>query len=577
MLRRSRGPSACLSLCTSAVLAAAAVGCAPQPDDVAPNILMVLVDDLGYTDFGAYGGNAATPTVDALAQDGVQFSNHHAYPVCAPSRAALLTGQDPHQVGLGSMEGLAPPGVPTTTPGYRGSLEGSFTGIAKVLSDAGYSTYQVGKWHLGDGPGQTPRELGFQHNFTLYDGAASHYEDKLRLAPSPTPPRDTAHYERNGQLIETLPDGFYSTDAYTDELMGFIDQEVDQGKPFFGYLGYTAVHDPLHVPDTELINRYLEQYLDANNFNDLRAQRIAALADRGLIAADVATRWPSQTPDWDTLSPGQRRDLAHRFAVYDAMIEDTDKHLGRLVNHLKQIGEYDNTLIVVTSDNGAAGATRRVYAAMSGGDQWQREHYPLIGDVEAYGRPGSFPSLGLANAQVSSGPYFHTKATVFEGGTRVPLIIKPPGGGSDPRRVDTLTQLTDMYPTFAEFAGVTLPQNGALAGDSLKPLLDGVSDQVGDDELGMELFGLRAYRDGDWKIVYAPTAMGGTGRFALYNLRDDPGETVDLAAAHPETTRELAQKWDVYAARNGVIPVPFETVEAASGISTLMFAADWAD
>lgn len=579
-------------LCTSAVLAVTVAACAsptstqvqseptaPELNDK-PNILMILLDDLGYTDLGPYGGDAATPNIDALSSEGLQFGNFHAYPVCAPTRAALMTGQDPHRVGLGSMESVTAPGVPTTTPGYRGTLDGDYTGIAEILSDADYSTYQVGKWHLGDEPGQTPRDLGFEQNFTMYDGAASHYADKLRHAPREVEPMDTVLYERNGQPLEELPADFYSTHAYTDEMLDMIDQNRESDQPFFGYLAYTAVHDPLHVPDTDLIEKYLDRYLDNNDFNALRAERIDRLADKGLIDPDIATRWPVQTPDWDALDPGQRRDLAYRMAVYAAMIDDVDRQIGRLTDYLRDTGEYDNTLIVVTSDNGPASASRVVYTAKPGAAQWQDEHYSRAGDVASYGLPGSYPTLGLPNAQVSSGPYFHTKTTVFEGGTRVPTIVKTPGRNEDtgPRIIDAFTHIVDLYPTFADYAGARLDNAGQLLGTSARPLFEGDSDQVGTDEFGMELFGHRVYREGDWKLVYAPALAGGTGRYALYDLRTDPGETTDLIDAHPGIAQRLTEKWDRYATDNGVVPAPFEAVEAAAPrIAELMYSIDWTD
>ncbi|MGW9262802.1 arylsulfatase [Gordonia terrae] len=587
-ISRPKGSTTAVSLCASAMLAVAATGCTGAPPSPAaqaadkPNILMILLDDLGYTDLGPYGGDAATPNIDSLAGDGLQFTNFHAYPVCSPTRAALMTGQAPHMVGLGSMEGkMSAPGVPPSTPGYRGTLDGTYTGIAEVLSQSDYSTYQVGKWHLGNGPEQTPRALGFEENFTLYDGAASHYSDKLTYTPRDTPPVDTALYERNGQPVEDLPADFYSTHAYTDEMLRMIDEGGESDRPFFGYLAYTAVHDPLHVPDSDLIQKYLDQYLDDNDYNDLRAERIGRLADKGIVDADVATRWPAQTPDWNALNPEQRRDLAYRMAVYAAMVDDVDQQIGRLTDQLKETGEYDNTLIVLASDNGAASMSRLAYTGPPGAAQWQVDHYPHIGDAESYGQPGSFATLGLPNAQVSSGPFFHSKTTVFEGGTRVPAIVKTPGGGDgdeNPRIVDTFTHIVDLYPTFAEYAGADTRGAETLLGDSAKPLLDGTSDTVGSDEFGMELFGHRAYRESDWKLVYAPAVAGGTGRYALYDLGADPGETVDVSSAHPDIVQRLSTKWDRYAEANGVVPAPFEAVEAvAPQIAGLMYAIDWSD
>ncbi|WP_280460758.1 arylsulfatase [Nocardia carnea] len=572
------------ALCTSAVVAVAAAGCTnPTSTETSdkPNILMILLDDLGYTDLGSYGGDAATPNVDALAREGLQLSNFHAYPLCAPTRAALMTGQDPHRVGLGSMEGFGPPGVPTTTPGYRGSLEGNYTGIAEILAEAEYSTYQVGKWHLGDEPGQTPRDLGFEQNFTLYEGSASHYADRLRHTRREVDPRDTVRYERNGHPVEELPDDFYSTHAYTDEMLHMIDEGRESDRPFFGYLAYTAVHDPLQIPDSASIDKYLDLYLENNDYNKLRAERIDRLADKGLIGRDVAIRWPSQVPDWAVLNPQQKRDLAYRMAVYAAMIDDVDRQIGRLTDHLEETGEYDNTLIVVMSDNGAAGSGRMLYTAAPGAAEWQDEHYPLVGDIESYGRPGSYPTLGLPNAQVSSGPYFHSKTTVFDGGTRAPAIVKPPRGSDDgagPRVIDTFTHIVDMYPTFAEYAGTETDGAGPLLGDSAKSLFEGASDHVGSDEFGMELLGHRAYRDGDWKLVYAPTLAGGSGAYALYDLASDPGETRDLIDAHPDIARQLAAKWERYAADNGVVPASFDAVEAAAPrFAELAYSIDWSE
>lgn len=586
---RSRRPSIGAALCASAMLAATA-GCsgstppeteaAAQATDSNPNILMVLLDDLGYTDIGAYGGMISTPTMDSLAEEGAQFTNFHANPLCAPTRAALMTGQDPHRVGLGSMEGLIAPGVTTDTPGYKGSLEGEYTGIAELLSDADYNTYQAGKWHLGMAPEQSPQALGFDQNFSLLQGGGSHYADALRLVPAKQGPMDTVTYERNGEPVTDLPEDFYSTDAYTDEMLGMIDSGAEDDRPFFGYLAYTAPHDPLHEPDTALIQKYLDMYEGNNDFEQLRVDRISDLADRGLIDADVATRWPSQTPDWDTLTDEQKRDLAYRLAVYSAMIEHVDTQFGRIVDRLKETGEYDNTLIVLASDNGASGLSPDVYTQTPGAREWLEEHYPLIGNVDSYGEPGSFPVLALANAQVSSGPFFHTKASVFEGGTRAPMIVKAPGGSEQdgPRIVDTLSYIGDLYPTFADYAGASLVNPDVLIGDSAKPLLEGTSETIGDEVFGIEMFGERAIRDGNSKLVFAAPDNGGTGTWALYDLATDPGETTDLAADNPDEVQRLADLWDQYASENNVIAADFEAVNAAGVKSAQIYnAPDWAE
>ncbi|WP_205754013.1 arylsulfatase [Arthrobacter nitrophenolicus] len=543
-----------------------------------PNIMMILLDDLGYSDLGAYGGEIDTPHLNALAKESTQFTDFHASPLCAPTRAELMTGQDRHRVGLGSMEGLTPPGVPVTTPGYKGSLEGDFTGIAELLGDAGYNTYQVGKWHLGGEEGQTPQDLGFDQNFTLYDAGASYFSDGHRLFDRPVEPVDTVIHERNGERVDKLPDDFFSTRSYTDEMLQMVDQSVEADQPFFSYLAYTAPHDPLHVENEELIEQYLDVYMD-KDFVDLRTERIQRMAELGLIDEGMETRWLDRTPDWESLTPLQQQDLAYRMATYAAVIHEADEQIGRVIDHLKDTGEYDNTLIAVVSDNGAAASTQANYLGFSTEKGWHDRAYPLIGDMEAYGQQGSFASIGLPWAQVSSGPYFQAKNTLFEGGTRVPAIVKAPGTNGDAagRVVDTFAHITDLYPTFAEYAGADLASVGNLLGDSARPLLEGTSETIGDDEFGWEHFGHRAYRSGDWKLVFAPEPMGGTGEYSLYNLAEDPGETTNLAADRPDVLDDLSNKWDQYAQENGVAVVDFEAVnKIAPAAADKWYVMDWA-
>lgn len=544
------------------------------------NILMVLLDDLGYSDLGAYGGEVETPNIDALIADGTQFTNFHTAPLCAPTRAALMTGQHPHKVGLGSMEGLTPPGVPTSTPGYRGSLEGNFEGIAEVLSETGYETYQVGKWHLGGESGQTPQDLGFDENFTLYDAGASYFSDGLRLFPRPVEPVNTAIHERNGEPLKSLPEDFFSTRSYTDEMIQMLERNEGSDDPFFGYLAYTAPHDPLHVENDALIEKYEELYLSDYNFEELRDLRIKRMEDLGLIDENIDTRWLESSPAWEDLDNEQRTDLAHRMAVYGAVLHETDQHIGRLVTYLKETDQYDNTLIVLASDNGPSASTQDNYARIAPGvPEWYEQNYPLSGSVDSYGAKGSFPSAGLPNAQVSSGPYFQAKNTLFEGGTRVPAAIKPPkiSAANKPELVGTFAHITDLYPTFADYAGVDVASLENLAGDSIKPLLDGKTEEIGDDEFGMEHFGQRAYRAGDWKLVFVPAAMGGSDDYALYNLAKDPGEVHNVIADHPAIADELARKWTQHAEENGIVIVDFAEVnDLAPDDAEAWYSIDWA-
>lgn len=579
-----------LSVGGSVLLASSLAGCGMSSESAGqeitpaaqgqeqPNIMMILLDDLGYSDLGAYGSEIDTPHLDALTKESTQFTDFHASPLCAPTRAELMTGQDRHRVGLGSMEGLTPPGVPETTPGYKGSLEGNFTGIAELLGDTGYDTYQVGKWHLGGEEGQTPQDLGFDQNFTLYDAGASYFSDGHRLFDRPVEPVDTVIHERNGERVDELPDDFFSTRSYTDEMLQMVDQSVEADQPFFSYLAYTAPHDPLHVENEELIEQYLDMYMD-KDFVEIRTERIQRMAELGLIDEGMETRWLDRTPEWKSLTPLQQQDLAYRMATYAAVIHEADEQIGRVIDHLKDSGEYDNTLIAVVSDNGAAASTQANYLGFSTEEGWHDRAYPLIGDMEAYGQQGSFASIGLPWAQVSSGPYFQAKNTLFEGGTRVPAIVKAPGTNGDAggRVVDTFAHITDLYPTFAEYAGADLASAGNLLGDSARPLLEGTAETIGDDEFGWEHFGHRAYRSGDWKLVFAPEPMGGTGEYSLYNLAEDPGETTNLASERPDVLDDLSRKWDQYAEENGVAVVDFEAVNKnAPAAADKWYVMDWA-
>lgn len=536
-----------------------------------PNIIMILIDDLGYTDIGVFGGNIDTPNIDALAQQGVLFTNAHANPSCAPTRAALITGKDPHRVGLGSQNGIAPPGVPTTRLGYKGSLEGQFIGLAQVMKQGGYDTYQVGKWHLGKEADQSPGSLGFDHYFTLLDGAASHYSDRsgISLAISPT---GKATYVENGLPVTILPDDFYSTQYYTQWLLDSLKGRENTGKPFFAYLAFTAVHDPLHAPEG-LISKYETFFKDG--FDVLKEKRIQSLIEQGLISdSPVMTRWLKGTPAWDELSGMQQKDMAKRMAVYAAMLEYLDMEIGRLVSFLEDTGEYDNTLIVVMSDNGAATVPKTFYTKSKADQDWQDKAYPLE-SLSDYGKKGSFTEIGTYNAQAVSGPYFGFKTSLFEGGTRVPLVVKVPG--VQKKNVNRqFTHISDLYTTFADYAGVDLTGQQELIGCSLKPAIQSQAEQACHKEFGMAYMGWRAYWQGPWKLVFVSESFGGTGKSALYNLEQDPGEVNDLSKEYPEKVKELSDKWLAYAEENGIEAVAMKKVNTAfDTVSNRFFDIYW--
>lgn len=541
-------------------------------EESSPNILVILIDDLGYTDLGYFGGEAETPNIDALAQESVVFSNAHAYPSCGPTRATLITGQDPHRVGFGSQNGFAPPGVSLSTTGYGGSLEGEYTGIAELLGKAGYKAYQSGKWHLGHSSQNSPISLGFDKNYTLLDGAASHYADMTSVALRVSGD-GRAQYEADGKKIDTLPEDFYSTKTFTDELVKMLSSHDSDEGPFFAYLAYTAVHDPLHAPEA-LVQKYLNIY--TGDAEELRRTRQQKLFDQGLgVSTKRPTRWLPDLAETADLTEYQKQDLKYRMAVYSAMIEYLDIETGKLLEFLKSAGQYKNTLIIFLSDNGAALQPRTVYALGPEDRRWQSEHYPK-NKMKDYGKPGSYPTLSVQNAQAISGPWLAGKASVHEGGTRVPMFVKLPGNAA-PRISGTLIHVSDIYPTLADYAGATIAEGAKLMGTSAKPYLERKAEGIGDDELGLEFFGARAYRDGDWKLVFAERPYGGTGDWALYNLKKDPGETEDVSSENPELLVELVVKWHRYAEENGVVVSPMNLVnEIAEVTKSIRLSTDWA-
>lgn len=538
-----------------------------------PNILLIVIDDLGLSDLGAYGSEIETPTIDRLAAEGVIFSNAHSYPSCAPTRAALMTGLDPHEVGLGAQNGLGPPGVSRDKLGYRGSLEGSFVGIAERLSEQGYKTYQTGKWHLGFDEDQSPGAVGFDQHFTLLGGVASHYSDRLGISLSIDPPDGMAIYKENGQIVDQLPDDFYSTEYYTSKMIEYIELGLDEdpNKPFFGYLAYTAMHDPLHAPE-DLIQKYVHVFADG--YEALRTSRTNGLARTGIIPnADFTNRWPKAAPAWDSLSEQQQSEMIRRMATHAAMLDYLDAQLAMLFESLKERGEFADTLIIIASDNGASVLPRTAYLRTEADRDWQYSVYPKV-RVSEYGQPGSFPTLGMPNAQAIAGPYFGFKTTVHEGGTRVPMIVKTPKAQSK-RRVDDFVHLVDLYPTFLEYAGDEKSTDG-LAGCSVKALIETAEGTRCSDEFGMEFLGARAYRSGDWKLVFAAEAFGGTGQYALYDLNTDPGETTDLSGAHPEIVRELSAKWTRYAEERNVQAADMDAVNTFyATIAARFFEPAW--
>ncbi|MFJ4290726.1 arylsulfatase [Cupriavidus sp. NPDC089707] len=518
-----------------------------------PNILLIVADDLGYSDIGAFGGEIHTPTLDALARQGLRMTQFYVAPTCSPTRAMLMSGVDSHRAGLGAMAETMVP-EQRGKPGYEGYLNENVVAFPELLRDAGYHTYMTGKWHLGQSEAQSPAARGFEQSYVLTQGAANHFGQRgIASADPKTVPK--AMYRENGKLVD-VPADFYSSNFFAQKMLSYIDSNRD-GKPFFGYLAFTAPHWPLQAPDA-YIRKYEGKY-DVG-YDVIRAQRLERMKALGIVPRDMDSyagnaRWPK----WSELTPAQRQSESRRVAVYAAMVEAMDAEIGRVVEHLKQTGQYDNTLIFFMSDNGADGNSILDEPAGLG---WVRDH--TDNSLANLGRADSFVEYGPGWGQVSMTPMKLYKAFANEGGIASPAIAVAPRRVRASQLSQAPAHVTDVAPTILELAGVQRPAGGykgrsvlAMTGTSMLAFLSGQQDAVhaGEFLAGWELNGRKALRKGDWKIVSANPPWG-NGAWQLYNLRNDRAEQRDVARQHPAKLKELIADYEVYQRDNGVQDVP---------------------
>ena len=521
-----------------------------------PNILLIVADDMGYSDLGSYGGEIKTPNLDALAARGLRATNFYVAATCSPTRSMLLSGADNHVAGMGNMAEFLGP-KQKGRPGYEGHLNDRVVSVASLLRDVGYHTYMAGKWHLGEEPSQWPAAKGFERDFTLLQGGGSNWSDMLY--PNPAHPHLT--FTRNGKLVDKLPEDYFSSAAYSDFIIQSTEEHKNDGKPFFAYLSFQAVHSPFAAPD-DWLELYKGQYDEG--YDALRTKRLARMKEMGLIGKDVSPfpRLPN-IPAWNTLTPEQQKLSARKMEIYAAMLANMDYHIGRVLEHLKAIGKLENTVVIFFSDNGAEAVEleQLVEKAFSPeAKEWMKKTFDTR--PESWGRKGSIVDYGAAWAQVGSVPFRFFKAYVSEGGIRSPLIIAGLGVQQSGVVNQAVLHVTDIVPTLLDLAGVAHPSTkqgsklAPLLGKSLRPLLAGGVQAVRTDKdwLGWELFGNRAIRQGDWKLVYLlKAAGGGTGDWQLYNLRDDPAELRDVSKANPGKRSELLTLWERYVKENGVL------------------------
>ena len=520
-----------------------------------PNIVIILADDMGYSDLGSFGGEIQTPHIDALAQQGMRFTQFYTHASCSPTRSMLLSGVDTHINGLGNMNEWTAPNQ-MGVPGYEGYLNDAIVTLPQLLKEAGYHTYMTGKWHMGKAPERIPRARGFERDFSLLDGGGSYWDMTNLTARSPR-----SVFTEDGLYLSELPKNYYATKTYTDKMIDFIEADRADGKPFFAYVAHQAPHDPYHLPK-EWRRRHVGEY--DKGWDAVRRQRLQRQIELGLVAK--GTRLSDRlwfVPDSTLLAPAPRALLGMKMELYAGMVENMDYHVGRLVDYLKEIGEYENTIFIVFGDNGAEGTdlfkmiagTPGTLNALFAAIKWPKTH------PNAWGEPGSFVGYGPMWAQVSMTPFSQFKGWLAEGGIRNALIVSGPVVGRSRGRIHhAVMHVADIMPTLLEVAGVEYPETREgrrlppLFGKSWVQMLAGGTHSVRTDEdyLAWELFGNRAVRQGNWQLRWQWKPYG-TGDWELFDLTSDPGERQDLASKQPEKVVALVERWEDYVTRNNVI------------------------
>jgi len=510
-----------------------------------PNIIVILVDDAAFMDFGAYGGEARTPNIDRLAASGAMMTNYHTSPLCSPSRAMLLTGMDSHRTGLSTIEEVLPPEL-KGKPGYTLSLEPGVLTIADRLKLVGYRTLMSGKWHLGHGDGDLPNHHGFDRSLALDASGADNWAARAYM-----PYYKDAPWFEDGAPAK-LPDEFYSSELLVDRLIKYID-EGERSSPYFGYLAFQAVHIPVQAPKA-FSDNYAGRF-DSGWEATRRARWDRAVAS-GIVPADAPfATLPADARTWLSLGADERAKYARAMEVYSGMIEAMDHHVGRLMDHIASRGELDNTIFVITSDNGPE-PSDPVH------EPWMDIWMGLNGyswNLEDMGERGSLGFIGPEWASAISAPGSLYKFYASDGGLRVPMIIAGPGVEAGQRH-GGLTFVTDVAPTLLELAGAgTATPEGArpITGRSLLPMLAGQVDRVygPTDTVGVEVSGNSALFRDNWKIVRNIPPVG-DGKWRLYDHAKDPAEVNDLAATMPDLFEAMLADYETYAARSGVLALP---------------------
>ena len=600
--------SASVAIATLSLSAAPGISHATTPAASKPNILYIVADDLGYSDLSAFGGEIRTPNIDSLVKSGRILSNHHVSTVCAITRSMLYSGTDHHLVGEGTM------GVPNDErkglPGYEGYLNNHALSIAELLRDGGYHTYIAGKWHLGSNinstTNKTADQWGFEKSFNLLGGAAGNHFGHDTAAQKT--------YTENGAYI-TLPatdangQPWYDTNVYTQKLISYIDGNIADGKPFAAFATYTSPHWPLQVPEPWL-SQYSGWY--SAGYDAVRNRRLLRQKQLGLVPNDYTVA--SQTlpnaitasaaslnngtanasyinantefngaanvdygpglvdPVWNSLTAAQKQTQARYMEIYAGMISNLDYNVGLLIQHLKDIGQYDNTFIVFHSDNGAEG-----WPISAAQDTINYNNYQYLGKDQALNPTGAGNTnihYGLRWAEVSATPFRLTKGYTTEGGTSSPTIVHLPGQTTQAPTLRDFIHIRDAAPTLLEVAGIPQPSTPSanvgvnnlplvvynnrdvypITGKSYLSELSGSSSgPLHTEPVGEEAYGRTYIRSGQWKALWIEPGFAGPldGHWQLFNIATDRAETNDVSASNPSVVNQLYQDWTQYLHNTG--------------------------
>ena len=543
-------------------------------EDQKPNILLIVADDMGLADIAPFGSEIKTPALSKLAESGIRFSNFHVSPVCSVTRGQLLTGANSIEVGLGSFDySFYPPAK--GKPGYEGYLTDNALSIAELLSANGYNTFHSGKWHLGsgNGHGKPPQNWGFQKTFGVYSGGSAHWDNadmypnvkasEKALANGKKPPLTYQQFYENGKKIERIK-GVFSDDLYTGKMIEYLESGRTSGKPFFAYLALTTAHFPIQAPSA-LIDKYVQTYRDLG-YEGLKKQRHKQLIDTGVYPK--GTHFPENNTlakKWNKLTDGQKDTQARIMATYAAMIESQDFYIGRLIDYLSVSGQLENTLIIYMPDNGPEGADAFGPLSNSLWVNWVQDHFDM--SDSAIGTEVSSRQIGLEWANATTGSLQWWKWFISEGGIRVPLIIRPPETSAFKRHGE-LSNITlsvkDIPATIMSYANVQHPgakykgRNVAKpSGISMLPFLHGESSFVrsSTDWFAFELFGNGFVIKDKYKLMKLRKGMYGDGKWHLYDIVNDPGETQPLETKLPDQFESMMSLYKQYEKDHKIVPV----------------------